>query len=123
MKTQSNDLAKRSALVRRLLAYREMLPGSLVFTRTKCGKKGCICADGERLHPVCQLVVRQEGKTRTIYVPEHLIEWVRKRFEMHKRFQADLAEIHRINLAILDRKKKEGRPGAKSSKPTAGPTS
>lgn len=119
MKKKSQDLEQRGALARRLSSYREMLPGSLVFTRTKCGKKGCLCAQGGQLHPVCQLVVRQDGKTRTIHVPAHLIDWVRERFEQHKRFEADVAQIHRINLAILDEKKKQARSAGKSTEPVA----
>jgi len=103
----ASDLRKRSALVRRLLRYREMLPGSLVFTRTKCGKPGCACAQGEDLHPVCQFVTKLGGKTKTLYIPPDLVPWVRERFAQYKAFQKDAAEIGRINLEFLLSQKDE----------------
>lgn len=45
------DLERRGRLVRSLLAFREMLPGSFVEVRRQCGKPTCRCADGTHLHP------------------------------------------------------------------------
>ena len=111
--TVAPEWRKRGALIRRLLRYREMLPGSLVFTRTRCGKARCRCAQGGPLHPVCQLVARVGGRTRTIYIPEDLIPWVQERFRQHQAFLADAAQIGRINLAWLEAKKaRRRRPSA-----------
>jgi hypothetical protein len=112
----SADLRRRGALIRRLLRYREMLPGSLVFTRTRCGKARCRCAQGGPLHPVCQLVARVDGRTRTIYIPEDLIPWVQERFRQHQAFLADAALIGRINLELLAAKKARRRDPAATCK-------
>jgi len=105
----SPDLKKRGALARRLLRYREMLPGSLVFTHTRCGKLNCLCAQGEHLHPICQFVAKVRGKTQTLYIPEDLVPWVQERFRLYKAFQEDAAEIGRINLEILQEQKARRR--------------
>jgi hypothetical protein len=105
----SPDPKKRGVLIRRLLRYREMLPGSLVFTHTRCGKPRCLCAQGEQLHPVCQFIAKVGGKTKTIYIPQDLIPWVQEKFALYKAFQKDVAEIGRINLDILDAKKAQCR--------------
>jgi len=106
---RENPLQRRGVLIRRLLRYREMLPGSLVFTQTRCGKATCICAQGKQLHPVCQLVTRVDGRTRTIFIPPRLVDWVKERSALYRALRADLAEIGRINIEVLAEKKREPR--------------
>jgi uncharacterized protein DUF6788 len=105
------ELEVRGRLVRSLSALREMLPGSFVERRRKCGRPNCRCADGrpEHLHPQFLLSVLSEGKLRTFHIPLELAQEVRSQVELHKRFQQVAAAICRINLRRLLRLKQKNQ--------------
>jgi hypothetical protein len=107
------ELEVRGRLVRSLSALREMLPGSFVERRRKCGRPNCRCADGrpEHLHPQFLLSVLSEGKLRTFHIPLELAQEVRSQVELHKRFQQVAAAICRINLRrlLLRKQQNQGR--------------
>lgn len=92
------DLQTRGRLVRSLGALREMLPGSFVERRRACGRPNCHCADGRHLHAQFQISVLVEGKPRTFHIPAKLVESVRRKIEMRRRFDAAAASICGINL-------------------------
>jgi len=92
------ELQLRGRLVRGLGALREMLPGSFVERRRACGKPTCRCADGRQLHPQYQLSVLSEGKLKAYNVPADQAEEVRRRVELHRRFQKVGAMIASLNL-------------------------
>jgi hypothetical protein len=75
-----------------------MLPGSFVERKRACGRPNCHCSDGKNLHSQFQLSVLVEGKPRTFNVPARLVEQVRQKVEMRRRFDAAAATICRINL-------------------------
>jgi hypothetical protein len=93
-----SELQLRGRLVRSLGALREMLPGSLVERQRPCGKPGCRCSDGQHLHTQYQLSVLSEGKLKTYNVPAHEAEQVRRRVDLHRRFQKAAAMIANLNL-------------------------
>ncbi len=97
------ELEARGRWVRSLSALREMLPGSFVERRRKCGKPNCRCADGrpEHLHTQFLLSVLSEGKLHTFHIPHELAQQARSQVELHKRFQQVSAAICRINLRRL----------------------
>lgn len=103
------DLERRGRLVRSLLAFREMLPGSFVEVRRQCGKPTCRCADGTHLHPRFQLSVLVDGKPRALHVPAAWAEEIRARVEMYKRFHEAAAAICQINLRWVLRRKEGER--------------
>jgi hypothetical protein len=92
------DLRLRGRLIRSLTSLREMLPGSFVERKRACGRPNCHCSDGKNLHSQFQLSVLVEGKPRTFNVPARLVEQVRQKVEMRRRFDAAAATICRINL-------------------------
>jgi len=99
----------RGRLVRSLGALREMLPGSFVERRRKCGKPNCRCADGkpEHLHLQFLLSAMAEGKLQTFHVPADLAAETRSQVELHHRFEQTGAAIARINLRRWLRRKQE----------------
>lgn len=105
------ELEARGRLVRSLSALREMLPGSFIERRRKCGKPTCRCADGrpEHLHIQFLLSVLSEGKLRTFHIPLELAPETRNQVELHKRFQQVAAAICRINLRRLLRRKQQNQ--------------
>lgn len=101
------ELRRRGQLIRRLGAWREMLPGSFVEVHRQCGKPNCRCADGVELHRAFQLSVIIDGRHRSFYIPASWADEVRAKVVMHKRFQETAAIIAEINLRRLLRRKQE----------------
>jgi hypothetical protein len=100
------ELQLRGRLVRSLGALREMLPGSFVEGQHPCGKPNCRCADGQRLHSQYQLSVLSEGELKTYHIPAGEAEEVRRRVELHRRFQKAAAMIANLNLRRWLRRRK-----------------
>jgi hypothetical protein len=92
------DLQARGRLIRNLGVLREMLPGSFVERQRACGRPNCHCADGKNLHSQFQISVLVEGKPKTFNIPAKLVEQVRRKIEMRRRFDAAAATICGINL-------------------------
>ncbi len=98
------ELQLRGRLVRRLGAWREMVPGSFVVRRLQCGKPNCRCAGGTHLHTAFQLSVLVNGKPRAIHIPAAWAEEVQAKVEMSKRFHDAAATVAQINLRRLLRR-------------------
>ena len=92
------DLELRGKLIRSLGALREMLPGSFVERQRACGRPNCRCADGKSLHTQYQISVLMDGKPKALNIPVSLVEKVREKIEMRRRFDAATATICGINL-------------------------
>jgi gluconate kinase len=99
------DLQSRGRLIRSLGSLREMLPGSFVERKRACGRPNCHCADGKNLHSQFQVSVLVEGKPKTFNVPAQLVEQVRQKVQMRRRFDAAAATICSINLRRFLREK------------------
>jgi hypothetical protein len=108
-RTREPDLELRGNLMRSLGSLREMLPGSFVERKRACGRPNCHCADGKRLHSQYQISVLMEGKPRALNIPVELVEQVREKIEMRRRFEAAAATICNVNLKRF-LKQKEDRP-------------
>src|SRR5712691_6364263 len=91
-------LELRGKLIRSLGALREMLPGSFVERKRACGRPNCHCADGQRLHSQYQISVLLNGKPKALNIPAELVEQVRQKIEMRRRFEAAAATICGVNL-------------------------
>ena len=92
------DLDTRGRLIRSLGSLREMLPGSFVERKRTCGRPNCHCADGKNLHTQYVISVLVEGKPKTFHIPAKLVDQVRHKVEMRRRFDAAAATICGINL-------------------------
>ncbi len=101
------DLQTRGRLIRSLGTLREMLPGSFVERKRTCGRPNCHCADGKNLHSQFQISVLVEGKPKTFNIPAKLVEPVRGKIEMRRRFDAAAASICGINLKRFLREKEK----------------
>lgn len=84
LRLQALDLAKeRSDLESSLIKHERFVKGSLVYLRTRCGKRGCRChrhkkhRHGRHLY----LSLSLNGRTRMVYVPK---PWVQKTEEWVK---------------------------------------
>ena len=92
------DLQTRGRIIRSFGALREMLPGSFVERKRRCGRPNCHCADGQNLHSQFQISVLVDGKPKVFHIPAKLVPRVRQQVEMRRRFDAAAATICGINL-------------------------
>ncbi len=105
----------RGRLARRLGRAGELMKGSLVMRSTRCGRAGCKCAKGEKHGPYLYVSVFQEGRTRSVYVPQHLEGEVRRWVENARQVERDVAAITWLNADLLRRASeavREARRGA-----------
>lgn len=101
------DLELRGKLIRSLGSLREMLPGSFVERKRACGRPNCHCADGKSLHSQYQISVPIDGKPKALNIPAELVDKVRAKIEMRRRFDAAAATICSVNLKRFLKEKED----------------
>jgi len=103
---------RKFVLVERFDLPEDLLPGSLVCTRTRCGKPTCHCATGEG-HPAWTWTFMVGGRKRVERVPAAWLEEVARRVEGGRAFQDALREVLAANaqLLVLARQQRRGRRG------------
>ena len=94
-------LLTRGRLARRLPRFREMLPGSFIERRLRCGKPTCACRLREQKHTAYQLTYRLAGKTVSRMIPRDQAEDVRGRVQLQREFAEHVRRIQEINLQLL----------------------
>ncbi|MBI2705798.1 MAG: hypothetical protein HYX32_10990 [Actinobacteria bacterium] len=79
----------------------EMLRGSVVTHRRRCGKLNCRCASGEELHESVVLSYSKNSRTRFVMLEPEEVEPVRAATERFRAARADLEAQAEANLAGL----------------------
>ena len=92
-----------------------ILAASLSSYTHRCGRPSCRCHHGGPLHTGQHLTFKENGKTRSVYVPKELLPEVRTWLAEHQRLKQLLKEIHQLTVALLRArarflKLKAGRP-------------
>jgi hypothetical protein len=92
-----------------------VLAASLALVNKRCGQPSCSCHHGGPLHQAHHLTLKQDGKTRTVYVPQDLLEEVQSWVTEYQRLKGLLREVSQLTLALVknhvrDRQRKKGRP-------------
>jgi len=90
----------RDARVKKLVAERPVLGGSLVQIAKHCGRPGCHCQTGEK-HVGWYLTRPVKGKTQTTYVPQEILEEVQGWIQEHRRLKKLMAEIAELNRELI----------------------
>ena len=106
---------ERARLARRLGRRGEIMKGSLVMRATRCGRPGCKCAKGEKHGPYLYVSVFREGRTRSVYVPQHLEGEVRRWVESARALESDVAAITWLNAELLRRTRDASRRPARGA--------
>jgi len=83
-----------------------LFKSTLSEIRNKCGKPNCRCASGEK-HFSYLLTRRENGKTKTTYVPVELVEEVRGWSVEYHRLKELVNEITALGEEIVKRYVKE----------------
>jgi uncharacterized protein DUF6788 len=117
MRIPSHPTQIRRMLDRRLkqlVPVGPVLAATLARVQKRCGQPSCACHHGGPLHQAHHLVFSQGGKSRTVYVPQDLLDEVRSWVQEHQRLKARLAEVNQLTLALIrghvqDRRRRQGR--------------
>jgi hypothetical protein len=101
--------------LKQLKATAPVLMASLSQVNKRCGQPSCACHHGGPLHQAHHLTLRERGKTRTVYVPQDLLDEVRLWTAEHKRLKTILREVSQLTLALVKghvkhRQHRQGRP-------------
>ena len=112
--------SERARLAGRLGRGGEIMKGSLVMRSTRCGRSGCKCAQGEKHGPYLYVSVFREGRTRSVYVPQHLEGEVRRWVESARALESDVAAITWLNAELLRRARDEGGKSARGATGSGG---
>ena len=101
--------------LKQLASSSPILAASFGTYTHRCGRLSCRCHHGGPLHTGQHLTFKEDGKTRSVYVPKALLPEVHSWLAEHKRLKRLLHEIHQLTVALLRAKArslklKAGRP-------------
>ncbi|MFN3740597.1 MAG: DUF6788 family protein [Thermodesulfovibrionales bacterium] len=98
-------MSKKERVLKEILACSEMLQGSIVRIKARCGKKGCKCERGQPHGISHYLSFRESGKTQMVYIPKEKVKEVLRRINLFKRYWELGIKLSRLNLEELKRAK------------------
>lgn len=81
----------------------DIIRGSLITRRIKCGKPNCHCATGEG-HKSFYLSSYYHGRTYMDYVPRSWKDWMSRSIESYYLIQNLLTQLTEINLELFRRR-------------------
>jgi hypothetical protein len=101
--------------LKQLAAAGPLLAASLSLVRKRCGQPSCRCHGDGPLHSAPHLTLKIDGTTRTVYVPQGLLQEVQAWVGEYQRLKNLLAEVSQLTLALVkshvrERQRKQGRP-------------
>ena len=97
-------LHQRDHLLRELreLARSNLMRGSLSIMARKCGKPTCACATTDHRHPARYLSLKQDGRTRLVYVSAEQEEEVRLALHRGRKLLALLDALTEVNRQLFE---------------------
>ena len=84
-----------------------VLAGSLVRQYVICGKSGCRCQHGQKHGPLFYLYWKEQGRSRSLYVPREKVTEMRQQIQSYRRLQKELAKRGRQQLREWQRNLQE----------------
>ena len=93
------DMEKIDRLKKELMSSLDIIIGSVVMYRSKCGKN-CTCNNGKK-HLCYYLSSKKEGRTKNFYLPPGAVDEAREMNERYKKVKRLLQEISQCNYVSL----------------------
>lgn len=90
---------KRTLIVKQLLNFRLMIPGSFKEVYRKCGKQNCWCRD-KAGHLLRRITWSENGHSKTKAIPEKDIDWIQKATGNYREFRKKRKEIQKLDKSI-----------------------
>src|SRR5258708_27414379 len=78
-----------------------LLAASLAQVQKRCGQPSCRCHRDGPLHQAHHLTLKVDGKTRTVYVPQGLLQEVQAWVAEYHRLKGLMAEVSQLTLALV----------------------
>ncbi len=97
----SQLLAQRKKLLEELSSLTHLLHGSWVERYSVCSRTSCSCHTGERHGPRYYVVINEASRQRQKYIPQSQVSAAQQGIAEYQRAQEIIAEITRINLALI----------------------
>ncbi len=97
----SNDIKQ---LINPFFSEKPVIKGSVYELKTKCGKPGCKCAQGQ-LHGHMVVSASEKGKTKLRVIPSGFLVEVQgkvRRYQELRRARKNLVEVHKKMLQVID---------------------
>ena len=86
-----------------------LLAGSLVKQHVICGKPGCRCQRGHKHGPLFYLYWKEQGRSRSLYVPRDKVAELRQQIQNYRRLQREIARRVQRQLRAWQRHFQEER--------------
>lgn len=102
---------RRRRWLEKLPPLDDVLRGSLVERRLRCGKPSCHCAGGELHEAVYLSVTHRGGRTEQISLPRELVGRVRRGIAIYNQWWEILERVSAINRDLLRTERAERRRG------------
>jgi len=104
-----------SSRLKQMVPTGPLLAASLAQVHKRCGQPSCRCHHDGPLHTAHHLTLKVAGTTRTVYVPQDLLQEVQQWVAEYQRLKSLMAQISQLTLALVqnhvrDRKRRRGRP-------------
>ena len=87
--------------LRQLVPTGPVLAASLTRLNKRCGQPSCSGHHGGPLHQAHHLTFKEDGKTRTLYVPQDLVEEVRTWVQEYLRLKGLIQEVSQLARALI----------------------
>jgi len=107
-------LIRRKQIIQQLPSLSEVIRGSLIERRLRCGKLNCHCAKGEGHHIRYLTVSFARGRTEQITVPEEYVPSVKEWIKNYNHWWISLEEVSAINRELLRKRWLESKPPSKT---------
>jgi len=92
-----------------LAQHLPMVAGSLVGQYVTCGKPRCRCIRGQKHGPLYYLYWKEQGRSRSLYIPQKKVSELRCQIRDCRRFHSELTRLSRRQLREWQRTMKEER--------------
>lgn len=103
-------MTTRKDLSKRLAERPWLLAGTVVERYLKCRREGCaICHEQGGHGPAYYLSIREDGRTRMVYIPKEHLKEVRQAIRDYRFLREGLQELSKSELQKW-RKKRRSRP-------------
>jgi hypothetical protein len=110
MKKPPNTSERGRQLLDKLAKLGPFLPASVAVTSKRCGRPSCRCETEGPIHPTAHVTWKEEGKTRTLHVPQEtigeVVQWVKTWKEL-RRLIAEMGKEQRKHLQQIKKKLKD----------------
>jgi len=90
---------RRKRIISKLLDVTEMIRGSYIIVKTKCGKPACWCVDGDG-HQHARITWTENGKGNTRAVPDEDDKWLTKMTKTYRDFRQLKQELVALEADI-----------------------